>query len=169
MAPRDYLRYLLPTALFGTERTKDILHVNPTVEHERKTVQKVVISVFNYNEGEIEEHRFNRIEDVFGCIRDGQISWINIDGIRKEDVESVCAHFGIHTLLAEDILSCNQRPKMDEVEGVLYCLLNMLYFNHNEAVVEQEQISVVLGKDFVITFQEDPERDVFNPVRDRLR
>ncbi|RYY95014.1 MAG: magnesium/cobalt transporter CorA [Chitinophagaceae bacterium] len=169
MSPRNYLRYILPESLFGTERTKEILHVNPTVEYVRKPVESVHISVFNYNERTLEVQQFDRVEEVFYCKDHGLISWINIDGIRKEDVESVCSHFGIHPLLAEDILSCNQRPKMDEVEGVLYCLLNMLYFNKDESTVEQEQISVVLGRDFVLTFQEDPDRDVFNPVRDRLR
>jgi magnesium transporter len=72
-------------------------------------------------------------------------------------------------LIAEDILSMNQRPKMDEVDSVLYCLLNMLYYNENNGTVEQEQISIVLGKGFVITFQEDPRRDVFDPIRDKLR
>ena len=68
----------------------------------------------------------------------------------------------------EDILSINQRPKMDEVEGVLFCLLNMLYYNEKKLTVEQEQISIVLGKGFVITFQEDAQRDVFNPLRGKL-
>jgi magnesium transporter len=169
MAPRDYLRYILPDALFSTERTKDILQVNPTLEHERKPVEGITISVFNYNGSTLEEERFERVEDVFYCKNHGLISWINIDGIRKDDVEKICVHFDIHPLLAEDILSCNQRPKMDEVEGVLYCLLNMLYFDNDESSVETEQISVILGHNFVITFQEDPQRDVFNPVRERLR
>ncbi|RYZ20371.1 MAG: magnesium/cobalt transporter CorA [Chitinophagaceae bacterium] len=169
MAPRDYLRYILPEALFGTERTKEILNVNPTVEHERQAVDHILISVFNYNGSTLEEQRFERAEDVFYCKDHGLISWINIDGIRKSDVEKISGHFGIHPLLAEDILSCNQRPKMDDVEGVLYCLLNMLYFNADESAVEQEQVSIILGPNFVITFQEDPARDVFNPVRERLR
>ena len=50
----------------------------------------------------------------------------------KIDVEAICKHYGIHPLIAEDILSMNQRPKMDEVEGVLYCLLNMLYYNEQK-------------------------------------
>jgi magnesium transporter len=81
----------------------------------------------------------------------------------------VANHFGVHSLLVEDILSINQRPKTDEVEGVLFCLLNMLYYNDEKQTVEQEQISIVLGKDFVISFQEDASRDVFNPLRDRLK
>jgi magnesium transporter len=58
----------------------------------------------------------------------------------------------------EDILSIGQRPKMDEIEHVLYCLLNMLYFNsNNNTALSSEQISIVLGK-LVISFQEDPQR-----------
>jgi magnesium transporter len=66
-------------------------------------------------------------------------------------------------------LSMNQRPKMDEVDGILFCLLNMLYYNDQNKTVEQEQISIALGKDFVISFQEDATRDVFDALRNKLR
>jgi len=58
---------------------------------------------------------------------------------------------------------------MDEVDGILFCLLNMLYFNEQKKTVEAEQISIVLGKNFVLSFQEDSQRDVFNPIRTRLK
>jgi magnesium transporter len=169
LRPDVYLRYLLPSALFHTERTRQILNINPTVEQSRSDAEEVTISVFNYNEEKVEEKAYENVHDIFPCRDNGMTSWINIDGIRKSDVEEVCEHFGIHQLLAEDILSRHQRPKMDEVEGVLYCLLNMLYFDEKAGSVEVEQISIVLGKDFVITFQEDPQRDVFNTIRDRLK
>jgi magnesium transporter len=76
-----------------------------------------------------------------------------VDGIQKETVEKVCHHFGIHPLLAEDILSLNQRPKMDEVDNVLYCLLNMLYYNEQKQSVEQEQVSIVLVKILLSPFR----------------
>ena len=69
----------------------------------------------------------------------------------------------------EDILSTGQRPKTDEVDDVFFCLLNMLYFSDAAGVVETEQISIVLGKNFVISFQEYKDKDVFNPLRDKLR
>ncbi len=81
----------------------------------------------------------------------------------------MCIHFNIHPLIAEDILSIGQRPKVDEINGVVYCLLSMLYFNKEEKYVEAEQISIILGKNFVLSFQEDASRDVFNPLRDKLR
>lgn len=169
MRAEKYLKYIIPPAVFGTQRTKAILTTNPTVDVKRSDAIKTVVTVYDYDAGGVEE---STMETVQGCYRlkgNGKVSWINIDGIKKTEIEDVCSHFGIHPLIVEDILSMNQRPKMDEVEDVLYCLLNMLYYNDNTCEVEQEQISIVLGKDFVLTFQEDPARDVLNPIRDKLK
>ena len=155
--------------LFGTHRTKEILSVNPTVMPHREEAREVLVFAFNYDASALQDVSLDRVEDSFGYKNKNGTTWINIDGLRKAEVETVCLHFDIHPLLVEDILSINQRPKMDEVEGVLFCLLNMLYYNDAKQTVEQEQISIVLGKNFVISFQEDASRDVFNPLRDRLK
>ena len=168
LKPEKYLKYLYLPNLFGTHRTKEILHVNPTVVAERVDPEQVQIVVYDYNSESIEEKNLDSVKECFSFRDSNRISWINIDGIRKADVEAICAHFNIHSLLAEDILSMGQRPKMDEVEGVMYCLLNMLYYNDHKKTVETEQISIVLGKDFVISFQEDASRDVFDPLRNKL-
>lgn len=143
--------------------------MNPTLNLSRKDAEKVFITVYDYDEGSLSECKLTNVEDSFAYKESKHISWINIDGLRKGDVELVSETYGIHPLIAEDILSIGQRPKMDEVEGVLYCLLNMLYYNETTQTVEQEQVSIVLGKNFVITFQEDPSKDVFNPIRDKLK
>lgn len=169
LKPEKYLRYLYLPNLFGTQRTKEILSVNPTVIPQREEATEVIVSVFNYNSARLVEKKLRSVNDCYDFRDNEGISWINIDGLRKAEVEAVAAHFGIHPLLIEDILSINQRPKTDDVEGVLFCLLNMLYYNQEKETVEQEQISIVLGKNFVISFQEDASRDVFNPLRDRLR
>ena len=169
MRAKKYIRYLIPSSLFGTQRTKKIVDVNPTVDTQRQDAKQTIITVFDYNEHSVSEKRLEQVEDSFPYMDNDNISWINIDGITKADVEKIAAHFRIHPLLTEDILSMGQRPKMDDVEGIFYCLLNMLYFNRQHGCVETEQISIVLGKNFVITFQEDPDRDVFNPIRDKLR
>ncbi|RZM12407.1 MAG: magnesium/cobalt transporter CorA, partial [Pedobacter sp.] len=154
---------------FGTQRTKEILSINPTVIPQREEATEVCIAVFDYNADSITERKLTSVSETFECKSNNKISWINIDGLRKSDVENICNYFGIHPLLIEDILSINQRPKMDEVEGVLFCLLNMLYYNEQNQTVEQEQISIVLGEGFVISFQDDASRDVFNPLREKLR
>ena len=58
-------------------------------------------------------HKFKRVEEVFPFLKSPSITWINIEGLRKDNVETVCNHFGIHPLIAEDILSIGQRPKTD--------------------------------------------------------
>lgn len=164
-----YFRYFIPLSFFGTNRTKEILNINPVANTERKDASKVFISVYDYSLQGFGERELNNIEECFSFLSNGRISWINIDGLRKQDIEKISAQFGIHALITEDILSVGQRPKMDEVENIFYCLLNMLYYNETSQTVEQEQVSIVLGKEFVITFQEDPLRDVFNPIRDKIR
>lgn len=169
MVTKKYLRYLYLPSLFGTQRTKEILHVNPTVVPERKEPEEIIISLYDYNEAGIEEKKLHRLADCYPYKENNRTTWINIDGLRKTDIETICTHFNIHPLIVEDILSMNQRPKMDEVDGIMFCLLNMLYFNEEKRTVETEQLSIILGKGFVISFQEDARRDVFNPLRNRLK
>ncbi len=169
MQHSNYLKYFNVLALFNTRRTRDIFHVNPTAIPEREEATEISVKVFDYSPDFFEEKLFANVRDCYDFRESQHISWINIDGIRKKDVEEVCKHFGIHMLITEDIISVGQRPKMDEMDPVLYCLLNMLYFNDRTGAVETEQISIVLGKDFVLTFQEDTHRDVFDTIREKLK
>jgi len=169
LRPENYLRYLNPATLFGTQRTKEILSINPTLDPVREEATEIKVCVYDYDAESIINREFSSVAEVLHHKENQQNSWINIDGLRKKDIELISGHFDIHPLLIEDILSINQRPKMDEVDGVLFCLLNMLYYNQENGTVEQEQISIVLGKDFVISFQEDAARDVFNPLREKLK
>lgn len=150
-------------------RTKEVFNINPTVLPIREEARNVKINVYDYSSDTCVEKELNSIEEVYAYKQNGHVTWINIDGLRKSDVESIGEFYGIHPLLREDILSVGQRPKLDDVEGVIFCLLNMLYYNEDAFSVESEQISIVLGKDFVISFQEDASRDVFDPVREKLK
>lgn len=154
---------------FNTKRTKEIFHVNPTVIPKREEAAEISIYVYDYNATVLKEYELKNTKESFPFKENKNNSWINIDGIRKADVEAICNHYGVHYLLMEDILSAGQRPKMDEMDDVLFCLLNMLYFNDQAGSVETEQISIVLGKDFILSFQEYKDKDVFNPLRDKLR
>jgi magnesium transporter len=154
---------------FDLLRTQKVLHVNPTIERQRKEPETIKIFAFDYDSETVKEEEVATLEACFKYIRSSKITWINIDGLRKNDVHAICDHYGIHPLIAEDILSSGQRPKMDELNGLLFALLNMLYFNEKENTVDGEQISIVLGRNFVISFQEDPDKDVFNPLRDKLK
>ena len=169
LRPDKYLKYLYLPHIFAPKRTKEILSVNPTIIPHREEPDDVVITVFDYDAQSLEEKKLSTIRDCFEYKSNGRITWINIDGLRKADVEAVCSHYDIHPLIIEDILSINQRPKLDEADNSIFCLLNMLYYNTESNAVEQEQISIVLAKDVVISFQEDAHRDVFNSLREKLK
>ncbi len=166
---KKYLQRLNPRLTKGAARTRQILSVNPTLITEHKDSESASIYVFDYNESVLEEKKLDSIGDCFAYYNNSRTTWINIDGIRKADVESLCEKFGIHQLVVDDILSVNHRPKMDEIDDGIFCLLNMLYYNEETSSVEQEQVSIVMGKDYIISFQEDTKRDVFGPVRDKIR
>lgn len=169
MSPKKYLRYFVPATMFGTSRTKDILQMYPSIPTTREEAEKVKICIYDYDATTLHETELHSVEEAKAFKDNQHITWINLDGLRKKEVEQISEYFGIHPLLTEDILSINQRPKMDEMEDILYCLLYMLYYNDTTQTVELEQISIVLGKDFVITFQEFPKKDVFNPIREKLK
>jgi len=167
MKPLDYFSYILnPLELL---RTKKVLQVNPTLPPVRTEPDELKIYVYDYDVSDIEMREFKDVKSCFKYADSTKATWINVDGLRKADIETIGSRYGIHYLITEDILSIGQRPKMDEIDGIVFCLLNMLYFNEADSAVETEQISIVLGKNFVISFQEDATRDVFNPLRERLK
>lgn len=168
MQQDKYSKQITPP-LFNSGRTKEIFVFNPTIQPVREDATNTKFCIYSYNAKSIEQLDLKNVTETFIFDDNNKVNWINIDGICKADIEAISQHFQIHPLLIEDILSIGQRPKMDDIEGILFCLLNMLYFNNEKCCVEQEQVSIVLGKNFVITFQDDAERDVFNSIRGKLR
>jgi magnesium transporter len=167
MANNNFLEYLInPLELL---KTKKVLQVNPTVIPERKENVSGKISLFEYNSENITYSELNKIEDTYKHVDTPLTSWINIDRINRVEVERICTQFNVHPLIVEDILSIGQRPKMDDINGILFCVLNMLFFNEQTETVESEQISIVLGKNFIISIQEDATRDVFNGLREKIK
>jgi magnesium transporter len=148
---------------------KRAVRVNPTLPPPREEPKNIVISIFNYDAQDVKITKVEKVEDCFPYLGLPNNTWINLDGLRKADVEKIGAHFGIHPLIVEDILSIGQRPKMDDLNQLIFGLLNMLYFNEESYSVESEQVSVILGRNFVLSFQEDASRDVFDPVREKLK
>lgn len=132
---------------------------------ERK-VESVRITLIDYDEQNFQEKQVSSIEECFEFKETPTITWINIDGIHEVDVvEKLGKHFDLHPLSLEDILDTNQRPKFEDFEKYLFIVLKMLSYGDE---IEEEQVSLVLGENFVISFQERV-GDVFEPIRDRIR
>jgi magnesium transporter len=135
---------------------------------ERK-VEAARITVIDYDEANFQEKQVPAIEECFPFKATPTVTWINIDGLHQVDIiEKVGAQFELHPLILEDILHTGQRPKLEDFDNYMYIVLKMLSYNDLKQQVEAEQVSLVLGSNFVISFQESV-GDVFDQVRDRIR
>jgi magnesium transporter len=134
-----------------------------------KKVDKVRITIIDYDEAQYAEKEAEQIEDCFSFKETPSVTWINVDGLhRPEVVEKIGERFGLHPLIQEDIVNTGQRPKIEDLEDYLFVVLKMLYYDEKDDQVRAEQVSLILGANFVITFQEK-QGDVFNAVRERIR
>ena len=166
MNPTKYLDYLLIPFEGGR---KKMLQSNPTAPPKRTEPEKSKITVYDYTKEAAAVHECQTAEQAFKFSDTPSVTWVNVEGLRKDTVDKICAHFGIHPLIAEDILSIGHRPKTEDVNGLVYCLLYMLSFNEKNFCIETEQVSIILGKNFVISFQEEALRDPFTPLRDKIK
>ena len=99
----------------------------------------------------------------------GSVTWLNIQGLHDlELIRRIGKGFDLHPLILEDIVHTGQRPRVEEHENCLFIISRILYFNRDEGHFTSEQLSMILGKGFVLTFQERKGR-VFEPVRERIR
>jgi magnesium transporter len=135
---------------------------------EKKT-EEVQITLIDYDATHFQEKVIEAVEESFPFKEEPTVTWINIDGLHEVGViESLGKHFGLHPLILEDIVHTGQRPKMEDFEEYLFTVLNMLRYDQEDDQVKAEQVSLVVGPNYVLSFQERP-GDVFDGVRERLR
>lgn len=126
------------------------------------------ISSFVYStEGCLEEHPQNLDQ----CLKSQGtgVSWINVEGIH--DVELIKRFgdcYGLHPLVLEDIVNTSQRPKIEDYGNYIFIVARMIKLSKDHGI-ETEQISLVLGPGYVLSFQEGVDGDAFEPVRERIR
>ncbi len=135
-------------------------------ERKQETIR---VTVMDYDGDRLDETTPEDIEAVFPLRDEPAISWINVDGVHDLAViEKLGQHFLIHPLTLEDTVNTAQRPKLEEFDDYLYMVLKMLTWDDDTGRVRAEQISLLLGHQFLISFQE-AEGDVFASVRTRIR
>ncbi|MEW6601869.1 MAG: magnesium and cobalt transport protein CorA, partial [Nitrospirota bacterium] len=135
---------------------------------ERKAAS-VKMTVLDYDEEQCEFRELKQVEECFPYKDKPSTTWINIDGLHDVSlIEKIGLHFGVHPLIIEDILNTGQRPKIDIFEDFLFVVLKMHSYNDGAKKIGTEQISLILGKNFVLSFQEK-EGDIFEPLRARIK
>ena len=127
------------------------------------------ITIMDYSETLFQEKEVKTIEECFLFKDTPTITWINIDGLHQVEIlEKLGECYGFHPLVLEDILNTDQRPKVEDYGEYLYIVLKMLDQSNQSNEILTEQMSLILGPSFVISFQER-EGDVFDSIRERIR
>ena len=135
-----------------------------------KKAEEVKITIIDYDETHFQEKVIKTIEECIPFKDKPTVTWINVDGIHQvELLEKLGQCYGLHPLTLEDILNTDQRPKIEDFGDYVFIVLKMLYYRDKTDEIVTEQMSLILGSNFVISFQEGIEGDLFDPIRERIR
>ena len=128
-----------------------------------------VITLIEYGPDCLEERKDVECDELLQHLDNELVTWINIDGLGDLSVLRILGErFGLHPLALEDVLETSQRPKVEQYDDYLFIISKMIY-QAEDKEISAEQVSMFLGKTFLITLQEEADFDVFEPVRTRIR
>jgi magnesium transporter len=131
---------------------------------------KVKVTYFDYDEKKYIEEVPGKIDACFPLKNKPTVTWVNFDGINDiELIKKLGACYGFHNLVLEDIIDTNQRPRMEDYGDYIFVIIKMLSWKEPEQKIVSEHVSLILGSNYVVSLQETPGDDVFDPVRDRIR
>lgn len=132
-----------------------------------KKMEGMQIRLIDYDAEHIRDEELRDIQSGADALKSNTVTWINVNGLHDTDrMQELGASFGLHPLLLEDVLNTGQRPKLEVFDDVIFVVVKMLRME--DELVVAEQLSLVIGPTFLLTFQERP-GDVFEPVRNRIR
>ena len=156
--------------MFKSRSVKGGLPPGALVHVGERKVDEPKIKVIEYDETRFVEREPGTVEECLLSKDYGGVTWINLDGLHDtEMVGKLWACYGLHSLVVEDVVNTSQRPKLDDHGEYIFVVLKSLYYaDEDSGEPEIEQISLVIGPDYVLSFQER-EGDEFDPIRDRIR
>jgi magnesium transporter len=129
-----------------------------------------VIVLIDYNEAQAIRQEVETPEDCIPFLDSESVSWVDVKGLGSEDVlRRLGKVFSLHPLVLEDIVNVPQRPKIEEYDDQLLIIARMVTMKSSGNGFVSEQVSLVLGRHYLLTVQEEPEYDCFGPIRERLR
>lgn len=131
--------------------------------------EAVKITLYDYDDAHTERRIVQSIEECFPYKDMPSVTWINVDGLHDVAMLERLAHdYGLHPLTIEDIVNTQQRPKVEFFDNYIALNLKMYTFDINTYELDIDHVSLVLGKNFVLTFQER-QGDLFDAIRARIQ
>lgn len=127
------------------------------------------IQVLAYSETEVKEEEIDHVEEIRPFRKASELTWVTVEGLAEiEPIRKLGEEFGLHNMVLEDILATDQRPKTETFGDYTYVVLKVVHYNTQVKSVDLEQISLVLGSNYLISIQEKKD-DVFDPIRTWIR
>ncbi len=124
------------------------------------------IEIIEYNGQEYNKTKVDKLSQYNFSDDDQTVTWINIIGLNDIDlIKKTGEIFGLHSLTLEDIINTRQRPKKEDFDNYMFIVLDML--NYGGDFIDSEQVSIILAKNWVISFQEHS-GDNFDQIRERI-
>ncbi|UTA67216.1 magnesium/cobalt transporter CorA [Emticicia sp. 21SJ11W-3] len=137
----------------------------------KEVAESTTIKLVEFNQEVYNEKTTRVLNDCRPSKKENQVVWLDVDGIHEVQViEAIGKLYHLHPLLLEDILNTGQKPKMEHFgDNHLFTVLKMFQFNTELNMIESEHVALVLGENYVISFQEIHKADVFAPIFSRLK
>lgn len=133
-----------------------------------KDPEKIIVELISYNEDSVVMEDKKPIDTLLAQCNPNHKNWLNVDGLSDRNlIEQIAKRFDLHYLLIEDILNVDHQPKTDELDDHLFLTMKMFY-RFDEDKIDYEHISFVLGKNYLLSFQEK-EGDIFSSLRTRIK
>jgi magnesium transporter len=134
-----------------------------------RTSEQTRVRVLAYDEGSCTERELDSIGDLAPLLGQSRVTWVNIDAVHDVALmEQLGKTFNLHPLVLEDMVNTDQRPKVEDYGDYAYIVLKQLSYDEAAGEVVSEQVSLILGRNFVLSVGER-EGDVFDNVRERIR
>ena len=135
----------------------------------KKREEKIILHILDYNEKNFTEKDIKTIKECVPFKNGPTVTWLNISGVYDTNlIEEVGEIFGIHPLTLEDITNTTQRPKMEEYDDYIFIILKMVFFDEKTKEMSVEQVGLIIGKSYVLSFQEKP-GDILESLRNKIR
>ncbi|MBI5485285.1 MAG: magnesium/cobalt transporter CorA [Deltaproteobacteria bacterium] len=127
------------------------------------------ISVIGYSPDGVDERQFDQVSKYLANPCSSAVAWVNVEGVHDVELIRILGEkHAFHPLVLEDIVNTVQRPKIEDYGNYLFIVLKMLH-PAEDGEFTSEQLSIILGPDYLFTFQEGIKGDAFDSVRDRIR
>lgn len=169
MASKNRFKHKLPNIrLRKFQHRKKAGSAPGTVEHiGERHLDEIRITVYDYDEESLQEISIDQVQKAKPYLDAPSKTWLKVRGLHDiEKLKSIWNFFGLHPLIQEDIVNTSQRPKVEIYDNCIFFVLRLLSYS-KEKGMQTEQISIVLGENFVLSFQETAEEH-FSPVMKRL-